>query len=184
MSCSRTSTLRAADGKMLQGVEKVPAYSWVELSGKVHEFCVGDKSHALMDQICQKLDELVMEMKNMDYKPTTDVVIFDVEDEEKEQTLVHHSEKLAIAFCLLNILYRNRMEYGLLLPPPPPTISTTTTNDNRRRRLLAAAADDLDDHDPRQPTPLLPQAAAAHDPNDHDQTTTAAAASWPPPPTI
>jgi hypothetical protein len=43
MSSSLTSTLRAADGRMLQGVEKVPAYSWVELSGKVHEFCVGDK---------------------------------------------------------------------------------------------------------------------------------------------
>jgi hypothetical protein len=28
--------------------------------------------------------------------------MFDVEDEEKEQTLVHHSEKLAIAFCLLS----------------------------------------------------------------------------------
>ncbi|KAM0911417.1 hypothetical protein ACQ4PT_013494 [Festuca glaucescens] len=85
-----------------QGVEKVRAYSWVEFSGKVHEFCVGDKSHALMDQIYKKLDELGMEMKNMGYKPTTDVVMFDVEDEEKEQTLVHHSEKLAIAFCLLS----------------------------------------------------------------------------------
>ncbi|XP_047051139.1 putative pentatricopeptide repeat-containing protein At3g08820 [Lolium rigidum] len=84
------------------GVEKVRAYSWVELSGKVHEFCVGDKSHPLMDQIYKKLDELGMEMKNMGYKPTTDVVMFDVEDEEKEQTLVHHSEKLAIAFCLLS----------------------------------------------------------------------------------
>jgi hypothetical protein len=102
MSSSLTSTLRAADGRMLQGVEKVPAYSWVELSGKVHEFCVGDKSHPLMDQIYKKLDELGMEMKNMGYKPTTDVVMFDVEDEEKEQTLVHHSEKLAIAFCLLS----------------------------------------------------------------------------------
>uniref|UniRef100_A0ACD5XQB9 Uncharacterized protein n=1 Tax=Avena sativa TaxID=4498 RepID=A0ACD5XQB9_AVESA len=85
-----------------KGVEKVHAYSWVEFGGKVHEFCVGDKSHPLMDQIYKKLDELGMLMKNMGYKPTTDVVMFDVEDEEKEQTLVHHSEKLAIAFCLLS----------------------------------------------------------------------------------
>ncbi|XP_048549295.1 uncharacterized protein LOC125528921 [Triticum urartu] len=82
-------------------VEKVRAYSWVEFSGKVHEFRVGDKSHPHMDQIYQKLDELGMEMKTMGYKPTTDVVMFDVEDEEKEHTLVYHSEKLAIAFCLL-----------------------------------------------------------------------------------
>uniref|UniRef100_A0A0E0BMR9 DYW domain-containing protein n=1 Tax=Oryza glumipatula TaxID=40148 RepID=A0A0E0BMR9_9ORYZ len=84
-----------------KGVEKVPACSWVEFEGKVHEFRVGDKSHPLSDQICKKLDELGLEMKTMGYEPTTEVVMFDVEDEEKEHTLVHHSEKLAIAFNLL-----------------------------------------------------------------------------------
>ena len=42
--------------------------------------------------------KLGMEMKIMGYKPTTEVVMFDIEDEEKEHTLVHHSEKIAIAF--------------------------------------------------------------------------------------
>jgi hypothetical protein len=83
------------------GIEKVPASSWVELGGEVHEFHVGDKSHPLSDKIYEKLDELGMEMKVMGYKPTTEVVMFDVEDEEKEHTLVHHSEKIAIAFILL-----------------------------------------------------------------------------------
>ncbi|TVU27393.1 hypothetical protein EJB05_30002, partial [Eragrostis curvula] len=84
-----------------KGVEKVLACSWVEFNGKVHEFRVGDKSHSLSDQIYAKLDELGMEMKAMGYKPTTEVVMFDIEDEEKESTLVHHSEKIAIAFSLL-----------------------------------------------------------------------------------
>jgi pentatricopeptide repeat protein len=84
-----------------KGVEKVPARSWVEYNGKVHEFHVGDKSHPLSDQIYTKLDELGVEMKAMGYKPTTEVVMFDIEDEEKESTLVHHSEKIAIAFSLL-----------------------------------------------------------------------------------
>ena len=84
-----------------KGVEKVPASSWVEFDGKVHEFRVGDKSHPLSDQIYMKLEELGMEMKAMGYKPTTEVVMFDIEDEEKEHTLVHHSEKIAIAFSLL-----------------------------------------------------------------------------------
>ena len=84
-----------------RGVEKVPASSWVELDGKVHEFHVGDKSHPLSDKIYEKLDELGMEMKIMGYKPTTEVVMFDIEDEEKEHTLVHHSEKIAIAFSLV-----------------------------------------------------------------------------------
>jgi pentatricopeptide repeat protein len=86
---------------MKKGVEKVPARSWVEYNGKVHEFHVGDKSHPLSDQIYMKLDELSMEMKAMGYKPTTEVVMFDIEDEEKESKLVHHSEKIAIAFSLL-----------------------------------------------------------------------------------
>ncbi|KAG8050826.1 hypothetical protein GUJ93_ZPchr0009g1634 [Zizania palustris] len=85
----------------VKGVKKVRAYSWVEYDGKVHEFCVGDKSHPLADQIYRKLDELGLELKTMGYEPTTEVVMFDVEDEEKEHTLVHHSEKLAIAFSLL-----------------------------------------------------------------------------------
>ncbi|CAL4897260.1 unnamed protein product [Urochloa decumbens] len=85
-----------------RGVEKVPAASWVELDGKVHEFRVGDKSHPLSDKIYEKLDELGMEMKILGYKPTTEVVMFDIEDEEKEHTLVHHSEKIAIAFSLLS----------------------------------------------------------------------------------
>ncbi|KXG22797.1 putative pentatricopeptide repeat-containing protein At3g08820 [Sorghum bicolor] len=84
-----------------KGVEKVPASSWVELDGKVYEFHVGDKSHPLSDQIYAKLDQLGMEMKAMGYKPTTEVVMFDIENEEKEHTLVHHSEKIAIAFSLL-----------------------------------------------------------------------------------
>ncbi|CAN6345089.1 unnamed protein product [Urochloa humidicola] len=84
-----------------RGVGKIPASSWVELDGKVHEFHVGDKSHPLSDKIYEKLDELGVEMKIMGYKPTTEVVMFDIEDEEKEHTLVHHSEKIAIAFSLL-----------------------------------------------------------------------------------
>ncbi|CAN6331227.1 unnamed protein product [Urochloa humidicola] len=84
-----------------RGVGKISASSWVELDGKVHEFHVGDKSHPLSDKIYEKLDELGVEMKIMGYKPTTEVVMFDIEDEEKEHTLVHHSEKIAIAFSLL-----------------------------------------------------------------------------------
>jgi hypothetical protein len=51
MSCSLTYTLNSGrweDAAKLRlemkarGVEKVPASSWVELDGKVHEFHVGD----------------------------------------------------------------------------------------------------------------------------------------------
>ncbi|KAM0866238.1 hypothetical protein ACQ4PT_042742 [Festuca glaucescens] len=85
-----------------KGVKKVCAYSWVVFSGKVHEFRVGDKSHPLTGQIYKKLDEFGMELKNMGYSPTTDLVLFDLEDQEKEHILVPYSEKLAIAFGLLS----------------------------------------------------------------------------------
>ncbi|PKA64852.1 Putative pentatricopeptide repeat-containing protein [Apostasia shenzhenica] len=85
-----------------RGIQKIPGYSWVELDGVVHEFHVGDKSHPMTAQIYLKLDELNKQLKAMGYKPTTEVVLFDVEEEEKEHSLEHHSEKLAIAFALIN----------------------------------------------------------------------------------
>ncbi|XP_072953845.1 putative pentatricopeptide repeat-containing protein At3g08820 [Typha angustifolia] len=84
-----------------KGIEKTPGCSWVEQKGVVHEFRVGDKSHPLTEQIYAKLDELGKQLKALGFMPTTDVVLFDIEEEEKEHSLEHHNEKLAIAFCLI-----------------------------------------------------------------------------------
>ncbi|KAK8926189.1 putative pentatricopeptide repeat-containing protein [Platanthera zijinensis] len=84
-----------------EGIQKTPGYSWVEMDGFVHEFHVGDKSHPMSEEIYLKLDELSKQLKAMGYMPTTDDVLFDVEDEEKAHSLEHHSEKLAIAFALI-----------------------------------------------------------------------------------
>ncbi|XP_057831875.1 pentatricopeptide repeat-containing protein At3g24000, mitochondrial [Cryptomeria japonica] len=85
-----------------RGVEKIPGCSWVEVHKMVHTFCVGDRSHPQTPQIYAKLDELFCKMKEAGYIPDTRPVLNDVEEEEKELILVHHSEKLAIAFGLLN----------------------------------------------------------------------------------
>lgn len=82
-------------------IQKTPGCSWVEVKGIVHEFRVGDKSHPFSEQIYFKLDELGKQLKLMGYVPTTEVVLFDVEEEEKEHSLGYHSEKLAIAFGLI-----------------------------------------------------------------------------------
>ena len=63
---------------------------------------VGDKSHPLSDQIYTKLGELLKDLRAAGYMPTTDFVLFDVEEEEKENFLGYHSEKLAIAFGLIS----------------------------------------------------------------------------------
>ncbi|KAJ6827978.1 putative pentatricopeptide repeat-containing protein [Iris pallida] len=85
-----------------KGIQKTPGSSWVELNGEVHEFHVGDKSHPMSKQIYLKLDELGKQLKEKGYMPTTEVVLFDIEEEEKEHSLGHHSEKLAIAFALVS----------------------------------------------------------------------------------
>ena len=44
-----------------------------------------------------------MEMKKSGYFPSSDFVLQDVEEQDKEQILCGHSEKLAVDFWLLNI---------------------------------------------------------------------------------
>ncbi|KAB1225390.1 hypothetical protein CJ030_MR1G015670 [Morella rubra] len=85
-----------------RGIQKIPGCSWIEVDGVVHEFLVGDKSHPLSQKIYAKLDELGMELKAAGYVPSTDFVLFDIEEEEKEHFLGCHSEKLAIAFGLIS----------------------------------------------------------------------------------
>ncbi|XLR02160.1 hypothetical protein S83_068358 [Arachis hypogaea] len=48
------------------------------------------------------ISKIWMEIKKMGFIPDTDSVLHDLDQEVKEQILRHHSEKLAIAFALLN----------------------------------------------------------------------------------
>ncbi|KAM7264414.1 hypothetical protein ACFE04_002097 [Oxalis oulophora] len=85
-----------------RSIQKVPGCSWIEIAGVIHEFLVGDTSHPASSKIYAKLEELGRELKQAGFVPATDNVLFDIEDEEKEQFLGHHSEKLAIAFGLIS----------------------------------------------------------------------------------
>ncbi|XP_010241799.1 PREDICTED: pentatricopeptide repeat-containing protein At5g66520-like [Nelumbo nucifera] len=84
------------------GMKKTPGRSWIEINNIVHQFFAGDKSHPLSDKIYMKLDELARLMEFEGYTPNVESVFYDIEEEEKEQSLNVHSEKLAIAFGLLN----------------------------------------------------------------------------------
>ncbi|KAL5983512.1 hypothetical protein ACLOJK_017598 [Asimina triloba] len=85
-----------------KGLSKIPGRSSIEIGGIVHEFYVGDKSHAMTEEIYQMLDEIALRLKLAGYVPNTSPVLFDIEDEEKEHAISHHSEKLAIAFGLIS----------------------------------------------------------------------------------
>lgn len=90
------------DTMKAMGMRKDPGCSWIEYKNKRHMLLAGDRSHPQMSQIIEKLNKLSMEMKNSGCFPNTDFVLQDVEEQEKEQILCGHSEKLAVVLGLLN----------------------------------------------------------------------------------
>eukprot|EP01018_Ginkgo_biloba_P026381 Gb_16448 [translate_table: standard] len=86
-----------------KGVKKTPGCSLIEVNNKVHVFLVGDRSHPQSEKIYATLEMLAGQMAAAGYVPDTNFVLHDVEEEVKEHMLSSHSEKLAIAFGLINI---------------------------------------------------------------------------------
>uniref|UniRef100_A0A7N0TJB1 DYW domain-containing protein n=1 Tax=Kalanchoe fedtschenkoi TaxID=63787 RepID=A0A7N0TJB1_KALFE len=84
------------------GVKKEPGHSWIEFDSRVHKFLVGDSSHSQSEELHGFLESLREEMRAAGYVPDTSCVLHDVREEEKEVLLCGHSERLAIAFGILN----------------------------------------------------------------------------------
>ncbi|KAK9740064.1 hypothetical protein RND81_03G008500 [Saponaria officinalis] len=84
------------------GLKKNPGCSWIEIKNKVHMLLAGDKEHPQMAEIIRKMETLGNEMKKVGLIPKIDYVLQDVEEQDKEQMLCGHSEKLAVVFGLLN----------------------------------------------------------------------------------
>ncbi|XP_020083795.1 pentatricopeptide repeat-containing protein At1g20230-like [Ananas comosus] len=84
------------------GLRKDPGCSWTEIKDKVHMLLAGDNSHPQMKQITERLEKLAVEMRRLGYLPSTDFVLQDVEDQEKEHILCGHSEKLAVGLGLIS----------------------------------------------------------------------------------
>ncbi|KAF2301799.1 hypothetical protein GH714_029425 [Hevea brasiliensis] len=85
-----------------RGLVKPPGFSLVELKGKVHLFLVGDKEHPECEKIYRFLEELNVKLQQAGYAPSMASVLHDVDEEEKEMALRVHSEKLAVAFGVMN----------------------------------------------------------------------------------
>eukprot|EP01018_Ginkgo_biloba_P030410 Gb_26158 [translate_table: standard] len=85
-----------------RGLKKTPGCSWIVVDNTVHEFLVGDMSHPQSGKIYAFLETLVKQMKEAGYVPDTRFVLHDMSEEEKEYSLCGHSEKLAIAFGIIN----------------------------------------------------------------------------------
>ncbi|KAK6915680.1 Pectinesterase, catalytic [Dillenia turbinata] len=85
-----------------RNIKTNPGISMIELGGVVHQFMMGDDSHPQRKQIYPMVEGIVERLKLEGYVPKTSEVLFDIDEEEKETALCYHSEKLAIAFGLLN----------------------------------------------------------------------------------
>lgn len=86
----------------IRGIVKKPGKSWIEIKRQVHVFLVGDTSHPKIRDIHEFVGELSKKMKEEGYVPDTNFVLHDVEEEQKEQNLFYHSEKLAVAFGIIS----------------------------------------------------------------------------------
>ncbi|XXG74529.1 hypothetical protein AAC387_Pa07g3228 [Persea americana] len=87
-----------------KGAKKERGCSFIECNGVVHEFSVGDKSHPQCRGIYEKLSEMERELKKVGYAQDTSQMLVEMGDEEdKGIALSYHSEKLAIAFGIINM---------------------------------------------------------------------------------
>ncbi|KAL4398252.1 hypothetical protein HN51_002862 [Arachis hypogaea] len=86
-------------------IQRVPGSSSVEVDNTVYEFVSGDKSHPKSLEIYEMLEEVLDRIQCAGYEPLTTSTVQDVDEQEKQNALATHSEKLAIA-------------YGLLTTPP------------------------------------------------------------------
>ncbi|KAJ0972340.1 hypothetical protein J5N97_020299 [Dioscorea zingiberensis] len=84
------------------GIQKEPGCSSIEVDNAVHEFLLGDIRHPQRDEIYRKLDELSDTLKLEGYSPDKEVVLQDIEEDEKEKALSIHSERLAICYGLIS----------------------------------------------------------------------------------
>ncbi|KAI3711605.1 hypothetical protein L1987_70144 [Smallanthus sonchifolius] len=83
------------------GIRKRPGCSWVQGKTGTATFYVGDKTHPLSKEIYNLLGDLIYQIKALGYVPDTNFALHDVDDEEKGDFLVEHSEKLALAYGIL-----------------------------------------------------------------------------------
>ncbi|MED6170647.1 Pentatricopeptide repeat-containing protein, chloroplastic [Stylosanthes scabra] len=85
-----------------RSLQKIPGCSWTEVKRKIYSFNSVDENNSQIEELRALLIKLSTEMKERGYVPRTDVVLYDLDEEEKERILLGHSEKLAVAFGLIN----------------------------------------------------------------------------------
>lgn len=92
------------------GLVKTLGFNMTELRGSVHVVLVGDKGHPQHAQIYAYLEEISVKLHEASYVPNMASDLHDVNKEEKEMTLRIHSEKLTIAFGVMNFIHGSTIQ--------------------------------------------------------------------------
>ncbi|CAN8302482.1 unnamed protein product [Cochlearia groenlandica] len=91
-----------------KGLRMMPACTWVEVGDQTHSFLSGDNCDSYTDtvkrEIYEKVDELMEEISEYGYsaKEEEKSLLPDVEENGEQRVKKYHSEKLAIAYGLVN----------------------------------------------------------------------------------
>jgi len=83
-------------------IRKDPGCSWITIDGTIHEFVVEDDRNLRAGEIKSMLEEMADKLSAAGYVSDTRGVLLNIEEEEKENAVFHHSEKIALAFGLIS----------------------------------------------------------------------------------
>ena len=101
-ACGRWEDVASIRSSMKsKNVKKFAAYSWIEIDNKVHKFVSEDRTHPETEIIYEELSKLIKKLQEAGFSPNTKLVLHDTQEEEKVKSICYHSEKLALAYCLI-----------------------------------------------------------------------------------
>lgn len=94
--------VKASDLAKEREKKKLANRNLLEVRSRVHEYRAGDTSHPENDKIYTLLRGLREQMKEAGYIPETRFVLHDIDQEGKNDALLGHSERLAVAYGLIS----------------------------------------------------------------------------------
>lgn len=93
--------LRVRNQMREQGIKKTPGCSLIELDGETYEFLAEDSTCPHFKEVYNATENMMKRIKSAGYVPNSADARLDTEEDDKEASVAHHSEKLAIAFGLI-----------------------------------------------------------------------------------
>eukprot|EP01083_Nonionella_stella_P224610 799398_1 len=96
-----------------KGLKKTPGISWIELDGEIHRFMVNDTLHPMCGEIIKEREILKNELKVYGHIFDESVITRELnENENIEDYLCGHSEKLAVIYGLIMTLKGETLTIG------------------------------------------------------------------------